>query len=330
MSEVLSQSQIDKLLSNYKAGRYNEHDYNNKEKSNIREFNFKSPKRITKENIKTLNSIYENYARSLSTYFTANLRLFCDVVVEQIEESRFYEFNNALNDYVLMGLVDVNTADDKFVDGQILMEISKPLSFFMIDKLLGGSGKGYEYDRDYTDIELSIFNNMFSQLISLMQEAWSNTVLLKTNFERIETNSRLIKSISYNDTVIIIILSVSVNGLSEKINLCIPTVMLEEIFKSANNINRNNKRKIDEEQLENDKQVIMESLKKSELDVVGILGTTEISLNELINIQVGDVITLNTHINDQAEIKIEDEVWFKGKWGTKNNNNAIKIDKLIH
>src|SRR5690606_34093309 len=124
------------------------------------EYDFRSPKKITKETIKLLSGIYENYCRMLTSRLTSILRLMCDVTVEQVEESIFHEYNNALDDYVLMGLINVKYPDKTSSDSQILMEISKPLSFVIIDRILGGVGEEYGNIRDYTDIELSLLSNL--------------------------------------------------------------------------------------------------------------------------------------------------------------------------
>ena len=112
MAEVLSQSQIDELLNNLSTGDVSLQELEASEKR-IKEYDFRSPKKITKETIRLLTGIYENYCRILTSRLTSMLRLMCDVTVEQVEETVFHEYNNALDDYVLMGLIDVKYPDDK-------------------------------------------------------------------------------------------------------------------------------------------------------------------------------------------------------------------------
>ena len=99
MAEILSQSQIDEQLNNLSSGDVNIQELEVNEKK-IKEYDFRSPKKITKETIKLLKGIYENYCRMLTSRLTSILRLMCDVTVEQVEESIFHEYNNALDDYV--------------------------------------------------------------------------------------------------------------------------------------------------------------------------------------------------------------------------------------
>ena len=328
MAEVLSQSQIDELLNNLSTGDVSLQELEASEKR-IKEYDFRSPKKITKETIRLITGIYENYCRILTSRFTSMLRLMCDVTVEQVEETVFHEYNNALDDYVLMGLIDVKYPDDKISDRQILVEVSKPLSFVMVDRLLGGSGEEYEIVRDYTDIELSLLSNVLKQLIILMGSTWESTLKIETNLTKIETNSRFVQSVNYNDTVVIIILNITINDLSGKITICIPTDIIDEIFKKANIYSKNIARRSDQS-VHEQQTAIMDSIKLSNLTIKGILGSAEATLEDILNIQAGDLIILDKKVNNNVDIHVEDEKWFEGKWGTRKNKGAIKINKIIH
>ncbi|WP_312700054.1 flagellar motor switch protein FliM [Sedimentibacter sp.] len=327
MAEILSQSQIDELLNNLSSGDVNIQELEANDKK-IKEYDFRSPKKITKETIKLLKGIYENYCRMVTSRLTSMLRLMCDVTVEQVEESIFHEYNNALDDYVLMGLIDVKYPDNTIADSQILMEVSKPLSFVIIDRLLGGTGEEYEHDRDYTDIELSLLGNMMKQLVKHMGSNWESTIEIETDLAKIETNSRFIQSINYNDTVVIVVLNVSVNQSTGKINLCIPSSILEEILKKASNYSKNIKKS--DQSREEQRTAIMGSIKSSELTVTGVLGKAQATLQDVLNMQTGDLIILDRNINKDIDINVDGKKWFEGKWGTRKNKGVIKINKITH
>ncbi|MGD9568622.1 MAG: flagellar motor switch protein FliM [Sedimentibacter sp.] len=328
MAEILSQSQIDELLNNLSSGDVSIQELEVSEKK-IKEYDFRSPKKITKETIKLLKGIYENYCRILTSRLTSTLRLMCDVTVEQVEESIYHEYNNALDDYVLMGLIDVKYPDKSMADSQILMEMSKPLSFVIIDRLLGGSGEEYEYIRDYTDIELSLLGNLLKQLVKLMGSIWESTLVIETELTKIETNSRFIQSINYNDTVVIIVLNVTLNQSSGKITICMPSDILDEIFKTANMFSKNGNKKTDQA-IEEQKSAIMDSLKSSKLTITGILGNAHATLQDVMNMQVGDLIILDRNIKSDVDVCVDGKKWFEGKWGTRKNKGVVKVNKIIH
>ncbi|KAF5052620.1 MAG: flagellar motor switch protein FliM [Sedimentibacter saalensis] len=327
MAEILSQSQIDELLNNLSSGDVDIKEIEANEKK-VKEYDFRSPKKITKETIKLLKGIYEGYCRMLSSRLTSMLRLMCDVTVEQVEESIFHEYNNALDDYVLMGLVNVGYPDDSVSDSQILMDISKPLSFVIIDRLLGGSGEEYENLRDYTDIELSLLGNMLKQVVPMMGVSWESTIELKTELAKIETNSRFIQSINYNDTVVIVVLNVALNESTGKITICIPSSIIGEVMKKANLFSKTNKKKMDQS-VEEQKEIIMDSIKSSKLTITGVLGKAQATLKDIVDMQAGDLIILDKAVNSYVDVNVDGEKWFEGTWGTKKNKGVIKIKNII-
>lgn len=330
MADILSQSQIDALLNNLISGE-TKIETAEKEESDakVKIYDFSSPKKVTRENLKMISGIYEGYARIVSSYLTAVLRLVCEIEVDQIDESIFYEYNNALTDSVLMCVVDFIMPDTKKSFGQILVNIPKPLAFLIIDKLMGGDGDDYKYDRDFTDIELSILDNTFRYVMNQMKDAWANTVPIGVEYIKIETNARFIQNIGYNDTVLLIMLETVIKNISDKITICIPTMVIDEIFKKSENVLRT-RRGVSEEENEKDKERIMNYLKASYLNVTGILGGTELSLHDVLNIQVGDVIVLDDKAYGDIVMKVEDKTWFKGKWGAKRKRNAIKIKEVLY
>jgi flagellar motor switch protein FliM len=327
MAEILSQSQIDELLNNLSSGDVDIKEIETNEKK-VKEYDFRSPKKITKETIKLIKGIYEGYCRILSSRLTSMLRLMCDVTVEQVEESIFHEYNNALDDYVLMGLVNVEYPDNSLSDSQILMDISKPLSFVIIDRLLGGSGEEYENIRDYTDIELSLLGNMFKQVVPMMGVSWESTVEIKTELAKIETNSRFIQSINYNDTVVIVVLNVTLNESTGKITLCIPSSIIGEVMKKANVFSKTGKKKTDQN-IDDQKEIIMDSIKSSKLTITGVLGRAQATLKDVVDMQVGDLIILDKSVNSYVDVNVDGEKWFEGTWGTKKNKGVIKIKNII-
>lgn len=330
MADILSQSQIDALLNNLTSGDSKiESAEKDDNETKIRTYDFNSPKKVTRDNLKLLNGIYESYARIVSSYLTAVLRLVCEVEVDQIDESIFYEYNNALSDSVLMCVVDFLMPDTRKSFGQILVNIPKPLAFLIIDKLMGGDGDDYKYDRDFTDIELSILDNMLRFVMNQMKDAWQNTIPINVEYNKIETNARFIQNIGYNDTVLLIMLETIIKNLSDKITICIPTLVIDEIFKKSENGFRARRKGTDVDE-QKDKEMIMNYLRASYLNVTGVLGGTELSLHDVLNIQVGDVIVLDDKAYDEVIMKVEDKTWFKGKWGSKRKRNAIKINEILY
>ena len=85
-----------------------------------------------------------------------------------IEEQRYSEFNNALPDYVLMGMVDMGIKNEEVSETNVIIQISNTITFTMIDRLLGGRGEYRDVNRDFTEIEITIMNDVMNSMANLL------------------------------------------------------------------------------------------------------------------------------------------------------------------
>lgn len=331
MAEVLSQAQIDELLGSLQSGNVDIKEMEEQSSTKkIKEYDFASPKKFTREQLKLLNNIFDNFARLCALHLTSILRTTCQMEVIQVEEEEYREFNNALNDSVLVGIIGMHNEEHNIDDKQILMEISRPISFSMMDRMLGGNGSGYAIEREYTDIEISIMEYLLKQIVSELNNAWTNYIEIKHSLDMLETNSRLIQFIQPDESAAIVTLEVTIKELKGNINICLPAIALEEIFKIFNSKYAKQAKKGDPEQEKLRKEQIMESLKDSPLKVSAILGKSEITLKELLELQPGDIIPLNTTVSgDSIVVNVENLHWFTGTMGTKKKKYAIKIGQVL-
>lgn len=323
MPESLTQEQIDAMLSNALSGM--ELVAPQKE-SNVKDYDFRAPKKFTKERIKTLDSIFDNYARLLSSYFTGLLRLYCKVQLAAIEEQRYFEFNNALPDYVIMGLVDLDIPDEDIQESTAILQISNSLTFIMIDRLLGGRGEYKDSDRDFTEIEVSIMRNILQNMTELLSEPWSSYVEFSPKLTGVETNSRVMSAVSYDDTMIIIALEVTVSNTKTIVSICIPALQLDEIMQKYTTKNTRQTRRQDVAKENERRENIMQGLHSTKLEVKAILSETKLELADLLALQVNDIIPLNAKITDNVIVKVGQTAWFDGKLGVLNGKKAIRIE----
>jgi flagellar motor switch protein FliM len=169
---------------------------------------------------------------------------------------------------------------------------------------------------------------MFKQIVPMMGVSWESTIELKTELAKIETNSRFIQSINYNDTVVIVVLNVTLNETTGKITICMPSNIIGEVMKKANVFSKSSKKKMDQS-VEEQKEIIMDSIKSSKLTITGVLGKAQATLKDVVDMQVGDLIILDKAVNSYVDVNVDGEKWFEGTWGTKKNKGVIKIKNII-
>ena len=331
MADILSQSQIDELLNSFSevgTKAFEEIEADEKGKK-AKSYDFKTPKKFTKEKLKVIDGIFDNYSRLLSSYLTGLMRLYCKVNLLSIEEQKYYEFNNALPDYVLISLVDMGVNDEEITDTSILYQLSNPIAYSMMDRLMGGNGIFSETKRDFTEIEIDLMRGIMSKMISLLRDSWANYIDINPIMSELETNSRIMQSISPDDVIILVLLEVEIKDVKNTISICIPALNLEEIMsKFSDRYSARSNKRYDANKEAERRDEIMNGIRNTALKIDAVLAETQVDLYDILTLQVNDVIPLNTPIDSNVTVKIGNNVWFDGKLGIKNNKKAVRIDNI--
>lgn len=326
MAEALSQNQIDELLKQMQSGKV---DAEIDTAPKIKEYDFKSPKKFTKEQLKALDSLHENFSRGLSSYFTSILHNVCEVSVLQIEEQRYYEFSNALPENTLVGVIDLQSEDGKVADTSFIMDVSASFSFMTIDRLLGGNGRLIVPDRNFTEIEMAIMEDVVQAMIQYLEEAWCNYIPVTTTLNSIETNARLLQTYSPQEIVVIVALDVQLPDFKGAITLCFPAEGLEGVVDSFKIWHSRSSKQQDANKDQEQQVSIMETIKQSDLEIGAVLDRFEMSLEDILQLQVQDVIALNKKIDDNIDIMVEGEPWYHAKLGKSKLKKSIKLIDTI-
>lgn len=327
MADVLTQAQIDEMLKSVAMGA--EPVVTKTEEASVKEYDFRAPKKFTKEQIKVLESIFENYARLLSSYLTGKLRLYSRVSLINIEEQRYSEFNNALPDYVIMGMVDLGIKNDEISETDVIIQVSNAITYTMIDRLLGGKGEYSDISRDFTEIEITIMSDIIRSFADMLKEPWQAHIDLEPRMIGIETNSRVVQTIGHEDTVIIVALEVEINNQKSIVSVCIPAINLDEIMSKFIPRYTSQRRKTDAVREQERRDSIMGGISTTDLVIKAVLGEINLDMYEVLTLQVNDVIPLGKKISENIIVKVGERPWCDGKLGTYNNKKAIMIDNFL-
>jgi len=326
LAEVLTQSQIDALLRGLDSGQLQ---LSSDKKPKIREYDFRSPMKFTKEQLKTLDNLHETLGRLLSSYFLGILRLSCEMEVLSIEEQRYYEFNNALPDTTLIGMLQLESSDTSLEDISMMIDVSPSIGFLIVDRLLGGPGTGYTFQRDFTEIELRILRHVFERISGYVEETWRDYVDVKARLTSLETNARLVQLYSPEEIVVIVLMRVKIRDLTGNLSICIPAANLEEVISRFGNKFARSNRKFDEDRETARKQIILKTITNSELELKAVLHEMELDLQDLLQLQVNDIIPLHISAKSSVSVKVEDIPWFKAKIGRTKLKKALMIEQMI-
>ena len=322
MGEVLSQSEIDNLLAALSTGELDVDEMQEKGDKQIKNYDFNRPTKFSKEHLRTLEIIYEHYGRLLSTNLSVFLRKTIQINVASSESVTLSEFTNALANPVVLGIVNFQP-----LNGTIIIEIATNLGFTIIDRMLGGNGQPLERNRDFTEIEMTIIERMVVMCMTLMRDPWKNVVNINPVLERVETNPQFAQIISPGDMIAIVTLNVKIGDAEGFMNVCLPYFTLESVM---DKLNTKYWFSTVQESNEEDYTAYIESMiKRVEVPVKAILGTSTVSVNDFMGLQVGDVIRLNTHVDSELDVYVGNIKKFTAVPGASKDAYAVRVTNVI-
>ncbi|BEP29368.1 flagellar motor switch protein FliM [Helicovermis profundi] len=326
MSDVLSQNEIDDLLSALSTGEVDVkeiEDESNEKK--VRKYDFSRPDKFAKDQLRTLEIIHENFSRLLNNFLSGYLRTVVEIQVLSVQSLIYNEFSNSIPNPAILGIVNFSP-----LEGQIIIEVSSELAFSMIERVLGSDGSitSEKESRSLTEIELTLMRNVLMKFINLLKEPWSNIIELRPKLETIETNSQFAQIVSPSESIALVTFSLKIGETEGMINIAIPHFVIEPILPNLSSklwFSNSSKKPTTEIQ----KESLSMNVEKTSVNIKVVAGRTNISVLEMLTLSVGDVIVLDKNVNEDFEIYIENDRKFKAKPGKKNSKIAARITENL-
>ncbi|WP_028782795.1 flagellar motor switch protein FliM [Thalassobacillus devorans] len=318
--EVLSQSEIDALLSAISTGEMDADELKEEEKEKkVRVYDFKRALRFSKDQVRSLSRIHENFARLLTTYFSAKLRTYVNISVASVDQVPYEEFIRSIPKMTILNIFSMPP-----LNGRILFEINPNIAYTMLDRVLGGRGASVNKVENLTEIETTIMSQLFEHAAANVKEAWSSIVDIEPMMEEFEVNPQFLQMVSPNETVVVISLNTTIGDSSGMINICIPHVVLEPIIPKLS-VHYWMQNQQPQESKPEEYQVLSKSIKKTKVEVKAVLGEADISIEEFLYLNRNDVIQLDQLINEPMQLCIDEEPKFYVQPGKKRKKMAVQI-----
>ena len=322
MGDVLSQNEIDNLLQALSSGELDAEEIKDSDEKQIKNYDFARPAKFSKEHLRTLEIIFEHYGRLLSTNLPVYLRKAIQVEVMNSEAVSYSEFSNALSNPVLLGII--NFAPLK---GNIILEIASNLGYAMVDRMLGGEGEPLEMTREFSEIELLIIERILTVCVNLLHEPWENVVDIHPRLERIETNSQFAQIISPSEMIAIVTINIKIGDVEGLMNVCLPYLTLEDIMDKLNTKYWYSTMQDKDEQQYVD--AIETLISKAPIPMKAVLGNSTISVSDFSSLQVGDIIRLDTKVNQELDVFVGNIKKFTALPGSSGDKYAVRITSVI-
>lgn len=322
MSDILSQEEIDNLMKALSSGELDVDDMKDTKEKPVKDYDFARPAKFSKEHLRTLEIIFEHYGRLLATNLPVYLRKNVQVEVINSEALTYSEFSNSLSNPVVLGITNFSP-----LPGNVVLELSPNLAFAMIDRMLGGQGAPLDKPRDFSEIELAIMERVFNTCVDLLRVPWETVVDIAPRLERIETNSQFAQIISPSEMIALVTLNITIGDLDGLMNICLPFLCLEDVIDKLNtkywfSTMQDNEDGTYEEAIEM-------LISKADIPVKALLGKSSISVSDFANIQIGDVIRLDTKVEDELNIYVGNIRKFTALPGSTGDKYAVRITSVI-
>lgn len=284
----------------------------------VRVYDFKRALRFSKDQIRSISRIHENYARLLTTYFSAHLRTYANISVASVDQVPYEEFIRSVPKMTVLNSYSVAP-----LEGRLIMEVNPNIAYALLDRILGGKGSGVNKADGLTEIETLLMTQLFEKAIDNLKEAWSTIVDIEPVLEELEVNPQFMQMVAPNETVVVVSFNTVIGETSGMINICIPHIVLEPIIpKLATHYWMQTRTKNrDMEAYEN----LSKNVQEASIDTKAILGETTINIQEFLHLNKDDVIALNQSIDDPLLLAINNEPKFYVQAGKYKNKMSVQV-----
>lgn len=321
MAEVLSQDEIDQLLSNVTIQDIDENESgDNKYTPYI--YDFKHPNRVSKDQLRNLRTIHESYARMLATYLTTLLRTMVDVNLLSIDQVTFLEFTMAMSNPGCIWLFEV----EKY-EGKGIMEISPGLMLLTIERLFGGEGKHSGDTRSLSVIEQNVAKRIIAKCLQIYDESWERAASIETKLVGFEMNPQFVQIAPASETAVVMFLEVSVRDVSFQLSICFPYFVLDPIIQELSSENWLGMSFL--HGTEDTSKKLEHSLRHTSVDLVAFLGETKASVKDILELKENDILVLDKKTQDMLEIQIGGKSRFLSTAGKLGDKMAVRIEKVL-
>lgn len=319
LDEVLSQNEIDALLSAISTGEMTAEELKkDEEDKRIKVYDFKRALRFSKEQIRGVTRIYENYARLLTTYFSAQLRTYVDITVASADQIPYEEYIRSVPNMTILNVFEMSP-----LEGRMIMEVHPSIAYAMVDRVLGGRGTSLNKIDTLTEIETKLITNLFERTTDYLVEAWAGISTIDPVLSDLEVNPQFLQIVSPNETVVVISMNANVGETSGMMNICIPHMLLEPIIPKLSAhywMESTSKQKLPDEI-----EAIEKKVKSASIEITAELGETQFMIEDFLSLAKDDIIELNHSIRQPLTIKVSGIPKFIGQAGKQNKKLAVQI-----
>lgn len=325
MADILSQDEVDLLLSAVSEGELppETEESTAAEPTQLSTYDFRRPERVSKEQLKGLQSLFDAFARELSITLPPFLRAVVRVDLASIDQLTYDEFVLSIARPTSLSIIDMAP-----MDGNAVIELSPSVIFPIVDRVLGGSGQPMGQTRELTEIEMRIVHRIMLMILDCLKRSWDQLVNFNMSVVNHESDPLIVQIVAGSEMVILVGYEVHIGESVGSMTVCIPLMVLNPILDQISEQAHFTK-KMSPELAAEIRKILVQNLSRTSVSIEAILGKAKLSINDLARLQVGDVVTLNAAVREPVVLEIGGHPCFKAKPGRRGEHSSVQITTAL-
>jgi flagellar motor switch protein FliM len=316
--DILSQDEVDALLKGV-TGEVEE-EAGAEDASGVKPYNIAKQERIVRGRMPGLEMINERFARLLRIGLFNFIRRTAEISVGPVRVMKYSEFIRNL-----VVPTNLNLVHMKPLRGTALFIFDPNLVFLVVDNLFGGDGRFHMRveGRDFTPTEQRIIQNMLNVVFEEMQKCWAPVHPVEFEYVRSEMNTQFANIATPSEVVVVTTFNIELGSGGGDFHVCMPYAMIEPIRDVLYSSMQGERMDVDERWT----RLMTKQLQVAEVNLVATLGEAPVTLGQILNMQVGDVISLD--IPEAIVAEVDGVPVLECKYGVLNGQYALKVNKIL-
>jgi flagellar motor switch protein FliM len=282
-------------------------------------YDFRRPDKFAKDQLRTLQMLHETFARLFAGSLSGYLRVPVHVDLVSVEQIPYDEYMRSLTSSI------INVFSMAPLTGQAILEIEFNIVLSMIDRLLGGPGSMVKATTILTDIERALTESIIDRALREFCTAWEGIAQFTPKREIMESHSQFVQIVPPNDVGVSILFEIKVGELRGAMSICIPYLVLKPVTPKlsaqrwfSSSVKKNSGKYV---------AVLARRIAKTAITCSVRLGSAAMSVDEVLNLKVGDIVGLNRGQNEEVEVILGNSVKFYGSPGIRGKKLAVHVNR---
>ncbi len=325
MADILSQEEVDMLLSAVSDGDIETQasDAATADEPLLSTYDFRRPERVSKEQLKGLQSLFEAFSRELGIVLPPFLRTVVRVDLTSIDQLTYDEFILSVARPTSMSIIDMSP-----LEGRAVLELNPAMVFPIVDRVLGGTGAAISSPRELTEIEDRIVYRIILMILDSWKRAWEHLVEFTMGVLNQESDPLIVQIVAGSEMVILVGYEIYIGDTVGSMNMCVPLMVLNPVLDQISS-QVHFQRQLSEEAMRNTRNQITKTVMRVKVPVEPILGQTRLALSDVARLQVGDVVTLDTNSNDPVPVRVGGITRFLAKLGRRGERSSVQVVSVV-